>query len=289
MIQNDYLKSYVPNIAHQLFYSRPIEKMSTSEIQIEEFVRQFARQFNVEWAIAKQWSDDYWGFVKPITVPASDISIPVASSPNSRKRTGEQTSDESNQTKSRKKLENTCVYVTPKDTKYKKKGELCAAKCAEQFCYQHKDSPQAKALKPSVPSDEAAPSIEKPAETSVPLTTHSLINHCHPKLQKRNPFKCDVTESFIHEQVNKIKFEKNKYNQYEHIATNLVMDKDTMTIIGKQVYDANGTISSLSLADVELCNHLKLSYQNNKLFVTDIVVERELPMDDIEDEVEEDD
>ena len=57
-----------------------------------------------------------------------------------------------------------------------------------------------------------------------------------------------------------ILIEKNKFGNYEHKQTNLIFNRNTKTVIGKQNQDS-GEIEQLSESDIELCNQYKFKFK----------------------------
>ena len=55
-----------------------------------------------------------------------------------------------------------------------------------------------------------------------------------------------------------VSIKRNKFGNYEHQETSLVMDKITQKIIGKQ--NPDGTVSPLTKEDIQICQQHKLQY-----------------------------
>ena len=100
--------------------------------------------------------------------------------------------------------------------------------------------------------------------------------------------------------LNSIVIKKNEYNNYVHIPTSFVFNKDTKCVIGKEVEE--GQIVQLNKNDINICNKYKFKYNipddlNNdgnesEDDIDDILEEDsddDVEGDDVEEEIESDD
>lgn len=62
----------------------------------------------------------------------------------------------------------------------------------------------------------------------------------------------------IQSQIQLVKIEKNSFGNFMHFETQLVFDRVTQQVIGKQ--NKNGNIDSLTKDDIETCNKFKFKY-----------------------------
>lgn len=74
-----------------------------------------------------------------------------------------------------------------------------------------------------------------------------------PKKKKRSPNRMPQIP------ISSIQIKKNAHGNYEHPETNLVFDKDSRQVIGKQKGD--GTINPLCEEDIQQCDQFKFTYR----------------------------
>jgi len=77
------------------------------------------------------------------------------------------------------------------------------------------------------------------------------------KVQKKNISETVVQKKLI-EKVPTIQITRNKFGNFEHSETHFVLDNKTQKVYGKQNDD--GSISELTVGDINLCNKYKFSY-----------------------------
>jgi hypothetical protein len=92
-----------------------------------------------------------------------------------------------------------------------------------------------------------------------PLLNNSSESSAHnsppppaPKKKKRSPNRMPQIP------ISSIQIKKNEHNNYEHPETKLIFDKESKQVIGRQQDD--GTISTLTEEDIQLCDQFKFSY-----------------------------
>ena len=120
-------------------------------------------------------------------------------------------------------------------------------------------------------------------------TKNELISRLvsKPVAQKSQKKKKEVITPLVIKKINAsipaIQIKKNKFGNYEHSDTELIFDKHSKKVIGKQHSD--GQLIELSHSDIDLCNKYKFSYNlpenlNKKSTLDDIQI------DDLDSDVE---
>ena len=152
----------------------------------------------------------------------------------------------------------------------KNKGEPCDSKvCAESttgnFCKKHLKLEQvSKIFKPDDLEEKGESNIKK--EISAKAQERS-----DKKTQKKdenefiNTPKKEV-QSLIEKRTKNLTVKKNKWGNYEHTTSKLVLDPVTKRVIGKQSDD--GSIYALSTSDIELAKDIGLEYDLPKTIKT---------------------
>ena len=109
-------------------------------------------------------------------------------------------------------------------------------------------------------STEAKPVRETRAEVEMKEKATEIVNTGKRKMQKKVPSAMSENLSaLIESRRSALKTVKNKFGNYEHPDTRLVIDKETEIFYGKQQDD--GTIVELTINDIEWCKSMKLAYQ----------------------------
>lgn len=67
-----------------------------------------------------------------------------------------------------------------------------------------------------------------------------------------------ITPKLVHRTVPPIALHRNKFGNFEHTETNFVFNEKTEKVYGKQ--NPDGSISQLSVDDINICNKFKFSY-----------------------------
>lgn len=98
----------------------------------------------------------------------------------------------------------------------------------------------------------------------------------------------------INQTLPSILVKRNKFGNYEHLESHLILDKEDKVVIGKQLDD--GTIADITDEDIEICKKYKFEHRlpenldKNKKNIDDVAIEdmdEELGEDDFEEDVEE--
>lgn len=154
--------------------------------------------------------------------------------------------------------------------------------------------------------DEASPSSEltKLSKTElVELCKAKNLKHTGTKpelvqrlvnFEKEKTHQPQITPKLVHKAVPPIALHRNKFGNFEHPDTNFVFNEKTEKVYGRQ--NADGTVSPLTVDDINLCNKFKFSYdvplnlQDNTNTTTDkalLELEEEEEEEELEVEVEE--
>jgi hypothetical protein len=163
----------------------------------------------------------------------------------------------------------------------KNKGEPCDSKvCAESttgnFCKKHLKLEQvSKVFKPDDMDDNVEKKEEKKKETKSKKEENEFINT--PKKE---------VQSLIEKRTKNLTVKKNKWGNYEHTTSKLVLDPVTKRVIGKQSDD--GSIYALSTSDIELAKDIGLDYDLPKTIKTTESKKINVDSDD-EDDIDEED
>lgn len=96
--------------------------------------------------------------------------------------------------------------------------------------------------------DRLTPLLNNSGESSA----HNSPPPPAPKKKKRSPNRMPQIP------ISSIQIKKNEHNNYEHPETKLIFDKESKQVIGRQQDD--GTISTLTEEDIQLCDQFKFSY-----------------------------
>jgi hypothetical protein len=149
----------------------------------------------------------------------------------------------------------------------KNKGEPCESKvCAESttgnFCKKHLKLEQvSKIFKPD--------DLEDTKEKKENSATHRASDKSVKTKKEENEFintpKKEV-QSLIEKRTKNLTVKKNKWGNYEHTTSKLVLDPVTKRVIGKQSDD--GSIYALSTSDIELAKDIGLEYDLPKTIKT---------------------
>ena len=112
--------------------------------------------------------------------------------------------------------------------------------------------------------------------------------------EKEKTHQPQITPKLVHKAVPPIALHRNKFGNFEHTDTNFVFNEKTEKVYGRQ--NADGTVSPLTVDDINLCNKFKFSYdiplnlQDNTNTTTDkalLELEEEEEEEELEVEVEE--
>lgn len=115
-----------------------------------------------------------------------------------------------------------------------------------------------------------------------------LVDRLTGKVEDK-PEKKQIKQTIIQKlklQNRPIEIRRNKHGNYEHLTTNLVFDKVSQYVIGKQ--NENGNIDELSKDDIETCNKFKFKFNlPENLNVQDLDTEEEKSDNDTSDDTDE--
>ena len=163
----------------------------------------------------------------------------------------------------------------------KNKGEPCDSKvCAESttgnFCKKHLKLEQvSKVFKPDDMDDTKEKKEKKETSVKTKKEENEFINT--PKKE---------VQSLIEKRTKNLTVKKNKWGNYEHTTSKLVLDPVTKRVIGKQSDD--GSIYALSTSDIELAKDIGLDYDLPKTIKTTESKKINVDSDD-EDDIDEED
>lgn len=123
----------------------------------------------------------------------------------------------------------------------------------------------------------------------IEILTQNGKKEPNKKIDKTSPHNKPIIKKLV-AKIPSIPIKRNKFDNFEHEETKFVFDKDKK-VYGKQ--NSDGTISSLSKEDIDLCNKYKFSYYipdnlDKKTDLKDVEVE-DLDEEDIDDVEDEDD
>jgi hypothetical protein len=169
---------------------------------------------------------------------------------------------------------NGCQYVNIRGDN---KGKLCGGKVSQsstsgKYCSKHlKEEKEEK----STNSEKKSPAKEKTVKKQKDDFTSSTKEELKQKIEERK---------------STIPITRNKWGNYEHPDTNIVLDKETHMAYGKQ--NSDGKIIPLSAEDIEMCKILNFKYKLPESISSSKKIEYESDEDediyDDEDEIDED-
>ncbi len=169
---------------------------------------------------------------------------------------------------------NGCQYVNVRGDN---KGKLCGGKVSQssssgKYCSKHlKEEKEEK----SVTNEKKSPAKEKIVKKQKDDFTSSTKEELKQKIEERK---------------STIPITRNKWGNYEHPDTNIVLDKETHMAYGKQ--NSDGKIIPLSAEDIEMCKILNFKYKLPESISSSKKIEYESDEDediyDDEDEIDED-
>jgi hypothetical protein len=169
---------------------------------------------------------------------------------------------------------NGCQYVNVRGDN---KGKLCGGKVSQssssgKYCSKHlKEEKEEK----SVTNEKKSPAKEKTVKKQKDDFTSSTKEELKQKIEERK---------------STIPITRNKWGNYEHPDTNIVLDKETHMAYGKQ--NSDGKIIPLSAEDIEMCKILNFKYKLPESISSSKKIEYESDEDediyDDEDEIDED-
>ena len=170
-------------------------------------------------------------------------------------------SKESKKTSDKKKKEVIEKKCAARKESGKNKGEPCDSKvCAESttgnFCKKHLKLEQvSKIFKPDDIEEKEGNIKKEITKKTQKKEENEFINT--PKKE---------VQSLIEKRTKNLTVKKNKWGNYEHTTSKLVLDPVTKRVIGKQSDD--GSIYALSTSDIELAKDIGLEYDLPKTIKT---------------------
>jgi hypothetical protein len=163
--------------------------------------------------------------------------------------------------KEEKNNNKTCVYIMKSG---KNSGEACGCKLSDKsklelFCNRHIKEEE-KVLKARNISNSNSSDVSEEKEQEKSITKTKTISK---KINKDIPTMKPELVKLIEKQRQKISVVKNKFGNYEHNETHLVIEPTEKIVIGKQSDD--GRVLELTSEDISICKlyNLKFKIPNN--------------------------
>jgi hypothetical protein len=143
----------------------------------------------------------------------------------------------------KKAVKSKCIHPIAKG---EKKGQPCGTSVSEEsksgkYCKKHL-AQEDKAESSSTPKTVEKKTVSKKTATSEPL----------------NKFTKDELKEKIEKRTTEIEVRRNKFGNWEHQGSGILIDRDTRKAYGKQ--QSNGSIGPLTSEDIELCKSIGFKY-----------------------------